>query len=81
MTDTTPEAAEVQRRLLRGMTPSRKARLVDELCESTRALALAGIRIRHPDYDDEHAKWALWRTLYGDELFQKAWPHAPLLAP
>jgi len=39
------------------------------------ALTLAG------GYDDVSARWALFRLLVGDELFQKAWPHAPLLAP
>ena len=46
-----------------------------------RAITLAAIRQRHPEYDDTSARWALFRLLVGDELFQKAWPHAPLLAP
>lgn len=81
MRDTTAEAAEVQWRVLRSMSMSRKAELVDDLCETTRAMALAGIRSRHPDYDQRSALWALWRNLYGDELFRRAWPQAPLLAP
>jgi len=81
MTDTTAEAAEVQRRILRGMSMSRKAEVVDSMCESMRALAIAGIRMRHPEYDEQQARWALWRMLYGDELFQRAWPAVPLLAP
>ena len=81
MRDTTAEAAEVQRRILRAMSMSRKAELVADLCETTRAMALAGIRARHPDYDQRSALLALWRSLYGDELFRRAWPQAPLLAP
>jgi hypothetical protein len=46
-----------------------------------RAIALAAIRRRHPAYDDASARWALFRLLVGDALFQKAWPHAPLVAP
>jgi hypothetical protein len=42
---------------------------------------LAGIRARHPDYDDATARWALFRLLIGDGLFVRAWPHAPLVAP
>ncbi|CAN5767618.1 hypothetical protein BH11MYX3_BH11MYX3_06810 [soil metagenome] len=81
MSDTTPEAAEVQRRILRGMTAARKVELLSEMCEDSRTIAIAGIRTRHPDYDDQHARWALWRMLYGDQLFRRAWPSAPLLAP
>ena len=81
MTDTTPEAAEVQRQILRGMSMSRKAELVSSMCDGARAVALAGIRMRHPAYDEHQAHWALWRMLYGDELFHRAWPSAPLLAP
>lgn len=81
MSDTTPEAAEVQRRILRGMTASRKVALLSEMCEDSRSIAIAGIRMRHPEYDEQQARWALWRMLYGDQLFQRAWPGAPLLAP
>lgn len=81
MNDTTPEAAEVQRRVLRAMSMARKLQLVDEFCESLRATSMAGIRARHPTYSDQEVKWALWRMLYGDELFRRAWPAAPLLSP
>lgn len=81
MSDTTPEAAEVQRRILRGMTASRKVELLSEMCEESRSISVAGIRTRHPEYDEQQARWALWRMLYGDQLFQRAWPRAPLLAP
>ncbi len=81
MSDTSPEAAEVQRGILRGMSLARKAELIDSMCEGAREIAIAGIRLRHPDYDDRAARWALWRMLYGDALFCRAWPTAPLLPP
>lgn len=81
MRDTTAEAAEVQRRMFRGMSMSRKAEAISSMCESMRKTAMAGIQMRHPDYDDKQVRWALWRMLYGDELFARAWPTAPLLAP
>ncbi len=65
---------------LRALSMSRKAELINELCEQTRTTALAEICMRHPDYDEKHARWALWRHLYGDDLFQRVWPEAPLLA-
>ena len=45
-----------------------------------RATALAGIRARHPNYDDATARGALFRLLIGDEPFRRAWPAAPLVA-
>jgi hypothetical protein len=81
MNDTTPEAAEVQRRILRGMSSARKVEIISSMCEGMRSVATAGIRMRHPHYDEQQARWALWRMLYGDELFRRAWPAAPLLAP
>jgi hypothetical protein len=81
MDDTTPEAVDVQRRILRGMSLARKAALLDELCETARALTLAGIRNRHPEYSERDAQLALWRMLHGDAVFRRAWPGAPLHAP
>ncbi len=81
MNDTTPEAAEVQRRVLRSMSMERKLQLLDELCEGARATSMAGIRSRHPSYSEQEVRWALWRMIYGDALFRRAWPTAPLLAP
>jgi hypothetical protein len=36
---------------------------------------------RHPAYDEYQARMALYRLLVGDELFRRAWPAEPLLAP
>ncbi len=48
---------------------------------AARELALAGVRHRHPLYSTEEQQFALFRLLLGDELFRRAWPQAPLLAP
>ena len=79
--DTTPEAAAVQSEIIRRMTPGRRTQIANQMSIDARATILAGIRARHPDYGDEHAKWALFRMLVGDELFAKAWPTAPLVDP
>jgi hypothetical protein len=47
--DTSPTATDVQLRLLREMTPARKLRLVEDANATARSLAIAGIRLRHPD--------------------------------
>jgi hypothetical protein len=51
------------------------------LSAETRQLTRAGIRARHPDYTDEEVELALRRILYGDDLFTRAWPDQPLIAP
>jgi hypothetical protein len=78
---TAPDADAVQLALLRKMSPSDRVRIAHQMSLDARAIALAAIRKRHPEYDDTSARWARFRLLVGDELFQKAWPQAPLLAP
>jgi hypothetical protein len=79
--DTTAEAEAAQVQALRRMGPARRSALAVEMSESARNLCLTGIRHRHPEYDDATARWALFRLLIGDELFQRVWPQAPVVAP
>jgi hypothetical protein len=79
--DTTPEAEAVQDTVYRKMGPARRTAIAVRMSLSARATTLAGILARHPDYDKATARWALFRLLVGDELFQRAWPSAPLVAP
>jgi hypothetical protein len=79
--DTSPEAAAVQRAIWERMGPEGRLRLALRMSEDVRALAAAGIRHRHPDYDDGDVRWALFRLVHGDELFRKAWPQAPIRDP
>lgn len=46
-----------------------------------RQFMCAGIRMRHPGYDEEQVEMALARLLWGDELYRKARPQWPLLEP
>lgn len=81
MTDTTPDAARVQLEVYRRMSGAQRVVIAMQLAADTRALTLAGIRHRHPDYDDEHAQLALFRVLLGDELFSRVYPTKPLVTP
>jgi hypothetical protein len=81
VTDTTVDAAEVQRAVLRAMPAGRKLELFVHTCEAIRELSLSGIRARHPEYSRREAQLALWRMLHGDELFRRAWPREALLSP
>jgi hypothetical protein len=79
--DTTPAAHDAQIRCYRAMSGAARVALAAQLSEDVRAIALAGIRARHPEYSDRDAWYALRRTMLGDELFSRAMPHAPRLAP
>jgi len=46
-----------------------------------RELTRAGIRFRHRNYTEDELELALRRILLGDDLFRRARPASPLLAP
>jgi hypothetical protein len=71
--DTTPEAARVQREIFLRMSPSRRLQLACEMSDSIRQFVAAGVRSRHPDYDDEQVRLAVIRLTLGDELFHRAY--------
>ena len=79
--DTDERAQQVQLDAYRRMGPGRCAELCLELSEDSREIARAGIRHRHPGYDDGLVEWALRRILFGDALFGEVWPDAPLVDP
>lgn len=72
--DTSPEAWRVVREIQARMGPSRRAEAAFEASEFVRALALAGIRRRHPDYDERSLRLALFRRIYGEDLFRSVYP-------
>jgi len=79
--DTTAEAAAAQLAVYRRMTPAQRGEIALEMSEAARELAKTGIRMRHPDYSETEVRYALFRLLYGDALFRRAWPLAPILEP
>lgn len=79
--DTSLAAHEAQLNCYRRMTPAARVALAVEMSEDVRAIAAAGIRARHPTYSSDEVQHALRRLLLGDDLFERAWPHAPLLPP
>jgi hypothetical protein len=79
--DTSPDAEARQLAVYRAMTPARRVELAAEMSEEMFAVAAAGIRARHPEYDDVTVTRAVRRLRVGDDLFRAAWPDAPLVAP
>lgn len=79
--DTTHDALAVRIERLRQLGPQRRSEVALQLSVTTREIARDGIRRRHPTYSEREVELALYRLLVGDELFRRAWPAEPLLAP
>ncbi len=79
--DTSADADTVQLEAYRRMGGAGRAQVMFRLSELTRRTSAAGIRKRHPDYDDAQVMLALARLLYGDELVRSAWPGRVLPEP
>jgi hypothetical protein len=75
--DTSPDAERVQIELLRRTSPARKLELVGQLNETVRALALAGLRLRHPDASPEELRRRLADLVLGPELAAKVYGPPP----
>lgn len=63
--DTTADAAALQEQAYREMGLAGRLRIALELSDLTHALAVAGIRRRHPGCSDEDARRKLAELLYG----------------
>jgi hypothetical protein len=72
--DTTEEAARVQREVLRRMPPMKRLQLACQMSDELREIVAAGVRHRHPDYDDNQVRLAVIRLYLGDDLFRKVYP-------
>jgi hypothetical protein len=79
--DTTPEADAVQIEACRRMGGPARAETMFRLTRLARGASEAGIRGRHPEYDDTQVKLALARLVYGDDLVRRAWPDHELVEP
>lgn len=79
--DTAREAHERQIEFYRGLAPAERVELLVRMSEDAREIAQAGIRARHPEYSGDEVRYAFLRHSLGADLFHKAWPTAPELAP
>ena len=75
--DTTPEAEAVLLGLWRQTPGWRKWELMEQLNRTARALALAGLRRRHPDAGPEELRRRLADLLLGPELAARAYGPLP----
>ena len=79
--DTTPDAYAAQLEAYRRMQGRGRVAVMFRLGDMARRMTMAGIRRRHPEYDDVQVRLALARLLFGDELVRRAWPGRELVSP
>jgi hypothetical protein len=79
--DTSQRAFDVQRDVYRRMGGSGRIAVMFRLNDAMRRLAMAGIRARHPGYDEEQVRRAYGRLVLGDALAKAVWPGRELLDP
>jgi len=77
LTDTRPEAEEVQIELLRQAPAWRKLELLDQLNQMARTLALSGLRQRYPQAPPEELRRRLADLLLGSELAARVYGPLP----
>jgi len=64
ISDTKPEIAAMQDRIIMAMTGEQRLRLALEMCDMSYSLAKAGIRHTHPDWSDEQVHREFLRSLF-----------------
>lgn len=79
--DTSEDADRVQRDAYRRMGGRGRSQVMFRLTEMARRNARAGIRERHPDYDEATLHRAFCRLVVGDDLTRAIWPDHDLVEP
>lgn len=79
--DTTPEADRVQLEVFRNMGPEKRLEVAIALSQTSRKLLAEGVRLRHPDYDEEQVRLAVIRLTLPEDLFLAAYPEGKDILP
>lgn len=75
--DTDPESERVQFEIYRRMPDWRKFELIDDAIQTSRALALAGLRARHPDAGPDELRRRLFGVWLGEEIAREVYGSLP----
>lgn len=73
--DTSPEAFRQSTEALRRMSRPQRLQMAFEFSDWLRTVTEAGVRRRHPDYDEEQVRRAVMRLWLGEEHFPKVFPN------
>ncbi len=74
--DTHPKMEAVQIELIRRMPSWKKIAVVEGLNETIKALAVSGIKERHPNATQQEIRRMLAELMLGAELARKVYDHA-----
>lgn len=72
--DTTADAARLQAEIWKRMSPGQRLRVGFELSAGVRRRLEQGVRMRHPDYDDETVQRAVFLLMRGPDAFAEVFP-------
>jgi hypothetical protein len=73
LTDTAPDVHQAQEAVWSRLEAEGRIRLMLQLSDELREVALDGIRRREPDLTETQARGRLLRTLLGDDLYAAAY--------
>jgi hypothetical protein len=62
--DTSAEAAAIQEAIHRRLGPAKRLKIALELSDLAKSFAIAGLRLRHPEYSERDAIRVLAEQLY-----------------
>lgn len=79
--DTSPEAERVQIEAFRRMGPEGRFKAGMALSRLSRELMAAGVRMRHPEYNERQVQLAVIRLILGESLFAKVYPESVGILP
>ena len=69
--DTTIEAARKQFEILRKLGPEVRLKMAFELSNNLRSIVEAGVKLRHPDYEEREIQHEVLRLMIGETLFKQ----------
>ncbi len=70
--DTTLEAVRKQFEILRRLGPEARLKMAFEMSDNLRRIVEAGVRGRHPDYNEQKIKQEVLRLMIGERLYREA---------
>ncbi|MFH1716445.1 MAG: hypothetical protein ABIF19_03770 [Planctomycetota bacterium] len=69
--DTTIESARKEYEILRRLGPEVRAEMAFEMSDNLRSVVEAGVRLRHPDFDEGKVRLEVVRLMIGDKLYSQ----------
>ena len=79
--DTTADAHDLQRDIYRRLGGAERVAIAFRLSALGRETAMAGIRRRHPGYDEAQVAMAFRRLVLSDETLRQVFPDQDLVDP